>query len=112
VYIDREFRIREFPRTPKQEPEPGLGDDIACVRCGAVALDTGLECDECGFDNYESVYGYPFMRVFYNNELGTWEYQVHFIDKTVLIGYGQCYEDTLAIARREAYRLDCELNGK
>lgn len=60
MYSDSEFRISEFPRTPKHEPEPGLGDDIACVKCGAVALDTGLECDECGFDNYEAVYGYPF----------------------------------------------------
>ncbi len=52
------------------------------------------------------------LLVFYNNEIGTWEYQVHFIDKTVLVGYGQYHEDTLASARREAYRLDCELKEK
>ena len=44
----------------KQRSEPGKGDDIPCVRCGALALDTGLECDECGFDNYEAVTGKPF----------------------------------------------------
>ena len=27
---------------------------------GAVALDTGLECSECGHDNYPAVYGRPF----------------------------------------------------
>lgn len=40
--------------------EEGLGDDIPCEKCGAVALDTGLECSECGHDNYEAVYGKPF----------------------------------------------------
>lgn len=40
---------------------PGLGDDIPCEKCGAVALDTGLECDECGHDNYEAVCGVPFL---------------------------------------------------
>jgi len=39
---------------------PGLGDDIPCEKCGAVALDTGLECSECGHDNYPAVYGRPF----------------------------------------------------
>ena len=29
---------------------PGLGDDVPCSKCGAVALDTGLECTECGHD--------------------------------------------------------------
>ena len=38
---------------------PGLGDDVPCEKCGAVALDTGLECSECGHDNYEAVYGKP-----------------------------------------------------
>ena len=42
--------------------KPGLGDDIHCEKCGAVALDTGLECDECGHDNYEAVYGEPFRK--------------------------------------------------
>ncbi len=61
MYNDSEFRISNFPRTPDPpKPEPGLGDDIACVKCGSVALDTGLECDACGFDNYEAVYGHPF----------------------------------------------------
>lgn len=41
--------------------EPGPGDDVACLKCGMVALDTGLECDECGFDNYEAVTGKPFL---------------------------------------------------
>ena len=45
---------------PKRRDPPGLGDDIACERCGAVALDTGLECSECGHDNYEAVCGVPF----------------------------------------------------
>lgn len=40
--------------------DPGLGDDLPCVACGAVALDTGLECSECGHDNYEAVTGKPF----------------------------------------------------
>ena len=43
-----------------QSSKVGLGDGLPCVKCGAVALDTGLECDECGFDNYEAVYGHPF----------------------------------------------------
>lgn len=47
--------------TDKQpKPEPGMGDDIPCVKCGKKALDTGLECDECGFDNWEAVTGTPF----------------------------------------------------
>ena len=37
--------------------EPGMGDDVPCEQCGAVALDTGLECDECGHDNWEAVTG-------------------------------------------------------
>ena len=36
---------------------PGMGDDLACEKCGAVALDTGLECDECGHDNWQAVTG-------------------------------------------------------
>lgn len=39
----------------KDEP----GDDVPCVKCGG-ALDTGLECSECGHDNYEAVTGKPF----------------------------------------------------
>jgi len=36
--------------------EPGLGDDIACSKCGAVALDTGLECTVCGHDMRPEIY--------------------------------------------------------
>jgi hypothetical protein len=49
-----------YPRYPVIPREPGQGDDVACVKCGAVALDTGLECDECGHDNHEAVTGKPF----------------------------------------------------
>lgn len=49
------------PSPPKAPPsDPGQGDDAACVKCGAVALDTGLECDECGHDNHQAVTGKPF----------------------------------------------------
>lgn len=41
--------------------EPGKGDDVPCVKCGG-ALDTGLECTECGHDNYEAVTGKPFKQ--------------------------------------------------
>ena len=36
--------------------EPGLGDDIPCSKCGSVALDTGLECSECGHDMRPEIY--------------------------------------------------------
>lgn len=36
--------------------EPGLGDDIPCSKCGANALDTGLECTECGHDMRPEIY--------------------------------------------------------
>ena len=43
------------------EPDkPGLGDDIPCEKCGKIALDTGLECSECGHDNYLVIMGKPF----------------------------------------------------
>lgn len=48
------------PARSTPQPQPGPGDDIACLACGAVALDTGLECSECGADNYEAVTGKPF----------------------------------------------------
>jgi hypothetical protein len=48
------------PNRPKPKADPGPGDDVACVKCGAVALDTGLECSECGYDNYEAATGKPF----------------------------------------------------
>jgi len=38
----------------------GVGVHI-CVKCGG-ALDTGLECTECGHDNYEAVTGKPFKQ--------------------------------------------------
>lgn len=44
----------------KRRDEPGEGDDVPCVKCGG-ALDTGLECTECGHDNYEEVTGKPFV---------------------------------------------------
>ena len=47
------------PRDPPPDP-PGQGDDVPCEKCGAVALDTGLECAECGHDNYQAVTGRPF----------------------------------------------------
>ena len=45
---------------PKPKDEPGLGDDVPCEKCGANALDTGLECTECGHDNWQAVTGKPF----------------------------------------------------
>ena len=42
-----------------QRSDPGKGDDVACEKCGEVALDTGLECGECGHDNWEAVTGEP-----------------------------------------------------
>lgn len=52
------FNVRSDAR--KQPDQAGLGDDVACERCAAKALDTGLECSECGHDNYEAVTGKPF----------------------------------------------------
>ena len=46
---------------PNRRDEPGKGDDVPCVKCGG-ALDTGLECTECGHDNYEAVTGKPFKQ--------------------------------------------------
>ena len=46
---------------PKRRDGPGKGDDVPCVKCGG-ALDTGLECTECGHDNYEAVTGKPFKQ--------------------------------------------------
>lgn len=48
------------PNRSQPKPDPGLGDDVPCLACGAVALDTGLECSECGIDNYEAITGKPF----------------------------------------------------
>lgn len=55
---NKPFNARSDAGKPKDEP--GLGDDIPCVACGAIALDTGLECAECGHDNHEAVTGKPF----------------------------------------------------
>ena len=54
----RQFNARSDVVT--RQDLPGLGDDVPCEKCGAIALDTGLECDECGHDNYEAVTGKPF----------------------------------------------------
>lgn len=45
---------------PKPPAEPGPGDDVTCANCGERSLDTGLECSNCGFDNWEAVTGKPF----------------------------------------------------
>lgn len=55
----RPFNARSHARAPKDEPNEG--DDVPCAKCGAVALDTGLECSECGHDNWEAVYGKPYL---------------------------------------------------
>ena len=54
-----EFDPRSYAK--RQIDAPGLGDDCPCERCGAVALDTGPECDECGHDNYFAVTGHAFV---------------------------------------------------
>lgn len=28
-------------------------EDERCLRCGSMHLDTGWECTECGYDNFE-----------------------------------------------------------
>lgn len=45
---------------PARRDEPGAGDDVPCEKCGATALDTGLECSKCGHDNHKAVTGNPF----------------------------------------------------
>lgn len=45
---------------PHQQQATGLGDDVPCEKCGKPELDTGLECDNCGHDNYEAIVGKPF----------------------------------------------------
>jgi len=42
----------------KPKSEPGLGDDAPCSKCGS-ALDTGLECTECGHDMRPEIYPAP-----------------------------------------------------
>lgn len=49
------------PFNPSRRPhksDPGLGDDVPCIKC-CSPLDTGLECTECSYDNWEAVYGEP-----------------------------------------------------
>lgn len=58
--MDNTTRFNQRSDAVKPKDEPGPGDDVPCVKCGAVALDTGLECSECGHDNYEAVTGKPF----------------------------------------------------
>ena len=58
--MEGEARFNPRSDAKKLRDEPGQGDDIPCVICGAIALDTGLECDECGCDNHEAVTGRPF----------------------------------------------------
>lgn len=43
-------KARLLPTKQLLSHAPGIGDDIACSMCGEVALDTGLECSECGHD--------------------------------------------------------------
>lgn len=54
------FNARSDARQQKQEP--GEGDDVPCVKCGKPELDTGLECGNCGHDNYEAITGKPFAQ--------------------------------------------------
>lgn len=61
-----EFDQRSY--ATRQRDEPGLGDDIACEKCGEVALDTGLECYECGHDNYFALTGCVRMSVHSKNK--------------------------------------------
>ena len=41
----------------QNEQKPYIGgvdsDDERCLRCGSMFLDTGWECTDCGYDNYE-----------------------------------------------------------
>lgn len=69
---NRPFNARSDAAVRKSEP--GEGDDVPCVKCGAVALDTGLECSECGHDNYEAVTGRPFG-VSQHSDLNLWTRQ-------------------------------------
>lgn len=46
----------------KADSDPGEGDDVPCVKCGLAWLDTGLECTNCGHDNYEAIIGKPFPK--------------------------------------------------
>lgn len=36
--------------TPLEVPT----DEERCMRCGGNFLDTGWECDDCGYDNYST----------------------------------------------------------
>ena len=52
----RRFNARSDAPKRRDTSGPGAGDDVPCEKCGS-ALDTGLECTECGHDNYEVVMG-------------------------------------------------------
>ena len=52
------------------------------------------------------------LRIFFNEDRGAFEYQVHRVHETVFVGYAPYYEDAVADARREAYRLDLQLEGE
>ena len=56
--MNKSENFRFYPKPS----EPGLGDDIACSKCGAVALDTGLECDECGYDMRPEIYPEDYVK--------------------------------------------------
>jgi hypothetical protein len=46
----------------EEDNGPGLGDDIACSQCGEIALDTGLECTECGHDMRPEIYPEDYVK--------------------------------------------------
>ena len=56
--INKSFDPRKDAKYP--DSGPGPGDDVPCIKCGTVALDTGLECANCGYDNWEAVVGRPY----------------------------------------------------
>ena len=56
--MDKSENFRFYPKSD----EPGLGDDIACSKCGAIALDTGLECTECGYDMRPEIYPEDYVK--------------------------------------------------
>lgn len=51
--MNRSPANRDHARRPADTE--GLGDEIPCAKCGS-ALDTGLECTECGYDMAPEIY--------------------------------------------------------
>lgn len=49
-----------YAMPPGDHPLYAAAGVLAAPAPSPVALDTGLECSECGHDNYEAVYGRPF----------------------------------------------------